>query len=337
MSKLARVVVSCSAVLLSIIGISSCGGGSDEIVARVGRAAITKPEFEHWLSVGAATGATRLYSPATQASARDPRSYATQKQQTLSFLISSTRTIGEAAEKGIDVSDTQAKAALDRLRYERIYGTTTPLPKEAELQSLLSGKGETPSDRLWIVKVHLLVAKLEQRQLVEAEQKITYAQLASYYAKNRRRFVVPERRDVEVIETFRKAKIETAKREIQSGQSLHGVVQRRNDEPDVGGSLRGLSRRALRHGYENNYFRAKPGVLVGPLKSEIYYLFEVTAVMPARQQTLEEVQAKIRRELISGAQRRVFANTVRALDERWRSKTFCATGYAVEQCAGSDG
>lgn len=144
--------------------------------------------------------------------------------------------------------------------------------------------------------------------------------------------MVPERRNVEVNETFRKAKIDKAKQEIDAGQDLVSVVKRRNDEPDVGGSKFGLVRHSLPHGYEDNYFKAKPHVLVGPLKDEIYYLFEVTAIVPARQQTLGEVLATIRQRLIVGAHRYVFTNLVRALNEKWKRKTRCRAAYMVNQC-----
>jgi hypothetical protein len=310
-----------------VVEVSSCGGSSGEVVARVGDAVVTRSAVEHWLSIGAAANALQP----TQAGASDPVVYGTRKQRTLGFLIASDRTIGEAAERNIGFTDGEARTTLEFVHYEQIYGNST-LPQDAELKGLLSHKGETPADQLWIVKVHMLAAKLEELQLAEAEQRIAGSQIAAYYARNRRSFVIPERRDVAVIETFRKDKAEQAVREINAGKAFLDVMKRRDDEPDVGGLKLGMTRRSLRHEYEENYFHAKPHVVVGPLKAEIYYLFEVMAIVPERQQTLREVQSTIRRKLVAGPQRQVLTGEIRALGEQWRSKTRCRAGYQVEQC-----
>jgi len=332
-SKLARVLIACSAVLLAATGTSSCGGTSDEVVARVGQAAITKGALEHWMSVEAAAGSPARPSSDATAPVGDPGGDGTLKRRTLGFLISAAQMAGEAAEKGITATDVEAKRALKRLRYEQTGAVATSL-RDAALQDIVLSKAQTPADQLSIVKTRLLAAKVKQRQLFDARQKLTDAQVASYYMRNRKRFVVPERRNVEVIETFRKAKIEKAKREIDAGQSLASVVERRNDEPDVGGLRLGLSRQSLTHGYESNYFKARAHVLVGPLKAEIYYLFEVTDIMPAKQQTLGEVQATIRQRLIAGPQRSLYTHLVRAFDEKWKRKTRCRPADMLKQCGG---
>jgi hypothetical protein len=317
-------VARCGVALLMVIGPSACGGGGNEVVARVGSTAITAAVLDHWTTVEA------TISPATgPAHAGSPR-YATLKQRTLGFLISSERTIGEADELGIRSTEKEVQEALRLFDFERNYGGRRS--QDTELQRLFSAKPDTQADRAWIVKVRLLAEKIVQRQLSQAERAIMHAEIVSYYANHMKRFLLPERRDVAVIETFRRAKSEEARREIEAGRSLLGVVELRNDEPAVGGFKAGLSRRSLRHAYEENYFAAKPHVLVGPLKAEIYYLFEVTAVLPPRQRTLGEVQASIRRQLVSARELGVLTKLVRVLDRKWKANTRCRAAYAVEQC-----
>jgi len=236
-----------------------------------------------------------------------------------------------ADEEGIKVTDAEAQNALDRARYEQIYGLS-PTTGQGELAALLSSKAETPADRLWIVKVHMLAARVDQRRRAAALPKVTDTQIANYFVRNKARFVLPERRDVVVIETFARAKAEQAKREIESGRGLIDVMTRRNDEPDVGGLKLGLSRNLLRHPYEENYFSSKPHRLVGPLRSEIYYLFEVTRIVPARPETLREAQFPIRQRLIAAGQRTTLASTLRAVERRWRAVTRCRAAYLVPEC-----
>jgi hypothetical protein len=315
-----RMFIASGAAFLLMISLIACGGNSDEVVARVGAGAITKATFEHWLSV-------------TDSTAAQARSHTSpgrlSEQRILGFLISSERTLGEAREADIVVTRSEADAALERIVFERAHGLATPLP---EPQNSIFARSKRTADRAWIIEVHLLAEKLAQRRLSQAEDEITHAQIIAYYTTHKDRFVLPERRDVAVIEAFRKTTADAAKREIESGRSLLGVVERRNDEPNVGGFKRGLTRRALRHAYEENYFSARPHALVGPLKAEIYYLFEVTKVSPPRQQRVEEVQSAVRRTLASGTPRQLLRTLAQRLDEKWKGKTRCLAAYMVTQC-----
>jgi len=308
------------------IGIGGCGGGSSEVIARVGAIEISAGTLAHWTAVAEAM------PPATaQALFRDPPERLSFKQRALRFLISSTRTVGEAHESTIEASDAEASGALELLQLEQQHGLPVSNPG---LLRLVSGKGETHADRVWILRLHMLTERLEQRELSNAEQQLRQAQLLRYYRAHKSTFALPERRDVAVIESFTKANAEAAKREIDSGKSLLSVVNRRDEEPAVGGMKRGLSRRGPLHGYEKNYFTARPHVLVGPLKEEIYYLFEVTGVYPARQQTFAEVRQSIPRMLIAGARQEVLEHAEHALDLKWRPKTRCRAAYTLPQCGG---
>lgn len=319
-------MLSCTALLVILTGITACGGASNEVLLRVGDTVVTQTTFEHWMSVAHAMRPAEV-----QALMPDPSGHMTLKQRILSFLITSARTIGEAHDDGISVTDTEAHAVLERIRFEQTQRLSSN--GQSEPQTFLFDKAATTADRVWAVKVQTLAEKLHRRQLSAAEQLITHAQITSYYLHNKRDFIAPEQRDVAVILTHSKAAIELAKREIESGHRLSQVVERRNEEAGVGGYKRGVTQRSLTRPYENQFFSTPPHVLVGPLKGVIYYLFEVAAITPARQQRLAEVQTLIRRRLVAGPQRQVFTSIVRALEQKWRTKTRCRAGYAVAQCS----
>lgn len=323
-SKLFRVLIAVGAALSVGGTMCACGSGSGGVVARVGKTEITASALEHWMSVRAAMGpeATSVLDPGGRPSSRS---------WTFDFLIAAARSIGMADEEGIKVTDAEAQKALDRSRDEQIYGLSSAAG-DRELAALLSSKAETPSDLLWIVKVHMLAARVEQRQRADAAPKITDKQVADYFASNRARFVLPERRDVVVIESFARAKAEQAKREIESGRGLIDVMRRKNDEPDVGGLKLDLSRKVLRHTYEENYFLSKPHQLVGPLRAEIYYLFEVTRILPAWSETLREAQFTIRQSLIAAGQRTNLTSALRVIDRKWKTITRCRAAYLVPEC-----
>ncbi len=323
-SKLFRVLIAVGAALSVGGTMCACGSGSGGVVARVGKTEITASALEHWISVRAA-----MAPEAT--SVLDPNGRTHWRRWTLDFLIGAARSIGIADEKGITVTDVEVQKTLDRSRHELLDGFSLSTGNR-ELAALISSKAETPSDLLWIVKVHMLAARVAQRQRAEATPKISDAQVAAYFVRHKTRFVVPERRDVAVIETFARAKAVQAKREIESGRGLIDVMMRRNDEPDVGGLKLGLSRKSLLHAYEQNYFSSRPHHLVGPLQAEIYYLFEVTRIYPARSETLREAQFAIRRSLVAAGQRTYLAGALRAVERKWKTLTRCGAAFLVPEC-----
>ena len=325
MCKVTRPVSACGAILLIVVCLSACGsGGSGAVVARVGEYAITRAAFDHWLSIRAATSGRTAVSDRT-APGESP------KQKVLGFLIFSQWTIGEAAELGVRVSDDEAQKQLELLKYDQLEGLRyEQFPKAAELQKSLAGSGETHSDQLWLMRLNMLAARIEQVRLSAAERQITQAQIAQYYAEDKQRFVLPERRDIEVIATFNKAAAEKAKREVQSGKSFSSVRKRVSIYPN---DPEGLPHWQEEEVFHKHIFAAKPHVLSGPVYQVLYYVFEVTKVTPARRQTLARSEAAIRGQLAAGQQGRVSAELLEAFARKWIARTSCGPGYVVPRCS----
>jgi len=312
-------------MLLPLAGLNACGGSAGDAVAQVGGTSITKSMFDHWMSLGGAPLSVATSNPNAV------------RQQTLGFLIASAQTIGQASELRIGTSDKQVKRELEGLRYREIYGTPDPSAKEAELRKLLAIKGETQADQLWIVKVGLLAAKVQQKHMLEAQAKLTQAQVAQYYGAHKQLYVAPERRDIQAIMTYHLGPLKAAKREIEAGKNFMSVANRVNEEPDEAGLRLGLTRGHQKKRYLRDYFAAPAHVLVGPLKEILYYIFEVRRIVPARQQTLAEVEERVKQQLITGQQRQLLTGVLDAFASRWNGKTSCRHGYLARQCKQSAG
>jgi foldase protein PrsA len=314
----------CGAVLSAVVGLGACGkgGGSSDVVARVGGYPITGTELDHWLSIRAATSRRAVSDRAVSGEA--PR------QAVLSFLIASRWTMGEAAELGVRVSDREAQKQLERFKYVQLEGLKyEKFPNEAELQKSLAGAGETHSDQLWLMKLNMLATRIEQARLSEALRQVTHAEIARYYDENRRRFVMPERRDIHVIATQDEATARKAKREVQSGKSFLSVLKRVSIYPEYPEGLPNWQREDVFH---KHIFAAKPHVLTGPVHQILYYVFEVTKVTPPRQRALAEVEASIRQRLAAQRQRRVSTELLDAFKRKWVARTSCRPGYVVPRC-----
>jgi hypothetical protein len=322
--KGATVLVFCCGIILASIALDGCAATKSGTRARVSAAAfcvgdapITQAQLGHWSRVFAGM------SPSAARPLLHASSFSTPRQDARQFLIAAARTTDEARQQGVEVSDAEARATLERLRYEEVYGSSGTVPKKSMLEAVLRPAVETSPDRLTIVRLVMLEERLEQRVLHDAELAVPRARLALYFGNHRRGFLIPERRDAAIIIAWKKNDIELAKHEIQAGKRLMEVLVRRDEEPGVGGIHRNLRRNHTPRLYEEDFFSAKPHVLVGPRKAEIYYMFEVLAVKAPKQQSLQEVEPVIRHRLITPAAHALLASASRALAARWPVRTHC--------------
>jgi hypothetical protein len=303
------------ALFLAVV-LGACGG-SGEIVATVDGAPIAKATVAHWMSV--------LVGPATDPSS--PR-YLALQGRLVSFLISSQWTVGEATELGLKVTDSEAKTKLEALDYEEREGFPYQgLPQQAELAVLLA-KASSTADRLWLARLAVLTSRLDERRVAEAERRVTSAQIVNGYHAHSSRFVVPERRDVEVIITYSEATLQRALREIRSGKNFVAVARRVSaDEP----LIIGMERHPVREKeLARHVFAARAHVLTGPFRqSANHYEFEVTRIHPAHLRALEQVERAVKREI---ATHLAYTSVAEEQGRKWMPRTSCRAGYVVSEC-----
>jgi hypothetical protein len=312
-SGLTRRSLACA--LAVVLGASGCGGGSAAVVAKVGQDTISNASLDHWVAVDTVVeGAARVGQARGRA---------------LGLLVSWHWLIGEAGELGVRVSDAEAKKRLELFSYERLAGTGfETLPREAELRGFLLDRKVSHSDKLWLTKLAILTGRVERARLERARHAIAPAQVAKYYREHMREFALPERRDLEVLGHNDLAVVKKAKREIESGASFVELAKRISVDGEAPEGLQlGLARGEEEPEYDKVVFPAKPGVLLGPIKQDFYYLFKVIRVKPARLQTLAEADGAIRRKLADEQ-----APTVADLERKWVARTACRRGYVMPKC-----
>ena len=83
-----------------------------------------------------------------------------------------------------------------------------------------------------------------------------------------------------------------------------------------GGPLPGVAKGQQEKALDEAIFEAKKGKLTGPVKTQFgYYVFEVTKVTPAKQQTLEQSKASIKQILASQNQQKALNEVRRGLPQ----------------------
>jgi foldase protein PrsA len=364
-SKLKGQLTALGAVLLAGSTLAACGGIPGDAVVAVNGKGITKTTFGHWLSVAAASSSPTTGATAAKPVVPDPPKYdkcvahlqATQpkpakgqtpptvtalkaqceqqynalKQQVLGFLISAEWVMGEAKERGVNVTDKEVVKQFNQVRSQQF-------PKEADFQKFLQTSGQTVSDLLLRVKLNLLATKIQQKVTKEAGKKPSEKEIATYYNQHKSQFGQPERRNILLILTKTQAQAEKAKQEVSSGTPFATVAKKSSIDPvskAAGGSLPGVVKGQEEKSLDEAIFKAKLNVLSGPIKTPFgYYVFEVKKTLPASQQPLSQVKSTIQQQMTAQKQQTALSTFVKNFRKKWTGRTECRSEYSVQDCKG---
>ena len=358
MIKAVRVTLVLAALVAPAALVAGCGGVPGNAVATVDGDSIDKDSYNHWVQVAAKSGgaagqtaaapkppdyteciaAKRKTTPKpakgqpkvtdAQLKTQCKQEYEQIRDQVLQLLISFQWLQGEAEEQGIKVTDADVKKSFDQQRKQSF-------PKDADYQKFLKESGQSEEDIMLQVKADLLATKIRDK-VIKGKDKVSDAQISEFYDKNKARFAQPERRDLNVVLTKTKANADAAKKALQSGDSWKEVSKKYSiDEASKaqGGKLPAQAKGTLEKQLDAAVFGAKKGELTGPVKTQFgYYLFEVSKVTPASQQTLEQAKETIRQTLQSQNQQKALEKFSKDYSKRWKEKTDCRKGYVIQQC-----
>jgi foldase protein PrsA len=344
------------AVALPAAVVAGCGGVPGNAVATVDGNAITKASFSHWMTVAAKSGGQAstaipkppdfkdciaakrkaLPKPAkgqpqttdAQLKTQCQQEYTALRDQVLQLLISFKWIQGEADDLGVKATDAEVKKQFETQK-------KASFPKEADYQKFLKTSGQTEQDILMRVRLDVLSNKIRTK-VTKGKDKVSDAAIAKYYNANKARFAQPERRDLLVVLTKTQAKAQQAKQAIQGGQSFASVAKNFSiDQASKaqGGKLAAVAKGQQEKALDTAVFSAKKGVLTGPVKTQFgFYVFKVTKITPASQQTLDQAKTTIKQLLASQQQQKALDAFVKKFQKKWKDKTDCADAYRTSDC-----
>jgi foldase protein PrsA len=356
MKKTILVLLALCAFFVPAAVFAGCGGVPGNAVAEVDGDAIEKSTFDHWLTVASkAGGQANAVAPkppefaqcVTQKRKTTPKpakgqpkvtdaqlktqckqEYEGLRDQVLQLLISFRWIEGEAKEMNVKATDAEIKKSFDTQRKQAF-------PKDADFAKFLKDSGQAQDDILLRVRLDALSNKIREK-VTKGKDKVTDAQIKAFYDKNQARFAQPERRDLRIVLTKGKAKAEQAKRALDGGQSFSKVAKRLSiDQASKaqGGKLPGVAKGQQEKPLDEAIFKASKGKLTGPVKTQFgYYVFEVSKITPASQQTLEQAKATIKQTLASQNQQKALDAFVKDFRKRWKEKTDCREGFRTQDC-----
>jgi foldase protein PrsA len=336
--------------------VAGCGGVPGDAVAEVDGNAIEKSTFDHWLTVASKAGGQAAAAPPkppqytacvaqkrkttpkpakgqpkvtdSQLKTQCKQEYNALRDQVLQLLVSFEWIEGEAKLQNIKVTDAEIKKTFDKQKKQAF-------PKEADWQKFLKDSGQTQKDIIKRVRLDTLSNKIREK-VTKGKDKVSDAQISAYYTKNKQRFAQPERRDLRIVLTKSQAKAQQAKQAIQGGQAFAKVAKKYSiDQASKaqGGKLPAVAKGQQEKALDAAIFSAKKGKLTGPVKTQFgYYVFEVTKVTKASQQTEAQAKATIKQTLASQNQQKALDKFVKSFRKRWKAKTDCAKAYRTQDC-----
>jgi foldase protein PrsA len=345
----------------AVVALVAAGCGNDVpsgAVAKVDDTVIKQDEFDHWLQAAAqgqqppgAGGAIAVPDPpdfteCIDAKKQQPvppgspkptdddlksqceQEFDSLKQQVMQFLISAEWIQQEADARDIEVSDEEVQKQFEDQKKQSF-------PNEKDYQQFLKTSGQTEEDLLFRVKLDVLSTKVRD-EIIEGTEEITDEDISNYYDENKERFSQPERRDLNVVLTKTEAKANEAKQAIESGQSFKDVAKEFSiDEASKsqGGKLPAVAEGQQEKAFDDAIFSADKGELTGPVKTQFgWYVFEVTDVTAASQQSLEDASETIKSLLRSEREQKALDSFIEDFQKKYSDETQCADDYVVQEC-----
>src|SRR6059058_55721 len=265
---------------------------------------------------------------AAQFKAQCQQEYSGLRDQVLQFLISAEWIQGEANDQGVKVSDAEVNKQFQQTKKQSF-------PKEKDYQKFLKDSGMSQSDILFRVRLDTLSNKLREK-VTKGKDKVTDAEVAAYYNKNKQRFAQPERRDLRIVLTKTKPKALQARQAIDSGTPFKTVAKKFSiDQASKaqGGVLLAVAKGQQEKALDTAIFKAKKGQLNGPIKTQFgYYIFKVQKVTPATQQSLAQAKETIKQLLASQNQQKSLDAFVKDFRTKWKKKTLCKKDFTTQDC-----
>ena len=284
------------------------------VTAPPGTYTLSKAEHAHWARVARRSGATRSRA----------------RWMAFELLLGHAWIEGEAAERGIAL----APEVVER---EFVASRRQTFRSRRQFRRYLRETGQTAADIKVRVRQDLLTNMIRDQVIALAAASVTDADVDEYIAEHGHERV-PERRDIRIVLTRRRATAIRAKRELLRGRSWRSVARRYSIDVasrSLGGRLPDQVRGTLERRLDRAVFRAPRGRIKGPVRTQYgFYVFSVSRIEPEHFLPETVSRRMIRRNLVRQAEEAELDRFVDAFGAKWTSRTVCAEEYrASPNCA----
>jgi parvulin-like peptidyl-prolyl isomerase len=246
-------------------------------------------------------------------------------------LLTAAWIAGEGEELGLKVTEKEIETELSKVKKESFK-------TEKAFQEYLTEQDLTEDEVTEQIELHIITSKIEQTVPKEAPE-ATEEEIKSYYETEKAtQYTKKPSRDVRVVVNENKKEVEAAQKALEadnSEASWKKVTKKYSPTTEANGGLqKEISEEFLTEPLKKDIFTAATGELVGPVKQEKnYLLLEVVKLHPEAVQPFSEVKSTISTQLNQEKEQAYFSEWIKDFQTKWTSRSRCASGFTVEQCA----
>ena len=311
------------------IGRPSVPEGDIALIEDAPDGTVTQEDFDHALEQTAARQGLKEVPP------EDDPQYELLSDAAVSDILLSRWVMGEAAERGIEITDREIDEELETVKEEQ-FGS------EKAFQEFLDQQMFTEEEARERITLQLISDRIQTAVLPE-EPSISGEEIETYYDENAVQFEQPETRDVRVILTADEADADEALAALEADDSAKSFEQVAKEfSIDEATKSTGGLRQAVVEGQSEpaldaEIFAAPEGELVGPFEGDAgVYLIQVDKITAAETTPLEDASEQIRQTLVSTRQQEIATTFQEDFQAKWVSRTVCADDYRIDRCSNAE-
>ena len=317
-SRLALLLCALVAILLA-----GCGGGSDDVpadaVAVVDGQEVPRQDYDAVIS----QAKTSYKNQKREFPAAGSQEFQTLRNQVVQFLVQREQFEQEAEDLGVEVTEKQVDARLAQIQKQYFNGDK----KKYEAQ--LKEQGLTERQVRNDLRAQIISEKLFAQ--VTKDIKVTDAQIAEYYEKNKAQYSQPESREVRHILVKTKAKADDLYDQLKAGADFAALAKQHSE--DTGSKANGgkltITKGQTVAPFDATAFLLSKNAISRPVKTEFgYHIIQpLSETKPAKVTPLKDVKASIRQQLQQTKKNEAMTKWVEELKKDYEDKVSYAVGF----------
>ena len=324
-------------LVVAALGVVGCGSkvASTDAMATVGKVTITQAQFDKRLAEFEAE-----YAGQVPDKNYDPAGYKDFQQSVLEYMVRLEVVTQKASSLNIGVTDYDVQSQIASILAQTFAGDQASFDAALKQQNLTMAQLQASlKEQLLMQKAYEATTK-DVTTVPEADIQSYYdANKAKYYTdetRNARHILIPPIPPVDASTTAdastaattttttptdadwaaAKIKADQVRAEVAGGLDFAEAAKKYSSDPgskDAGGDLGVVTKGEMVAAFDAAVFSLPLNEISQPIKTEFgYHIIQVTAITPAKQQTLDEAKADITSTLLSAAQSKAWQDWITA-------------------------
>jgi foldase protein PrsA len=310
--------------LLAVVALAGCGGSGkksvpSDAVAVVGSDDIAKTQFTLLMD-----GTHRAYvARKTPFPKPGTSQYKALQDQTMKYLVQQSELEQKAKGLGVVVTDKDVQARIKQIKKQYFAGD------EKKYQQQLKAQGLT--EPLLALNLHGQILSERLYKKVTDPVKVTDADVKAYYNAHKSTYAKAESRDVRHILVNNKALADTIETQLKGGGDFAALAKKYSKDPGSaaqGGKLT-ISKGQTVAPFDKVAFSLAKDELSAPVHTTYgwHIIQALSAIKPATQQQLKEVEAAIRTQHLQTKKTDAINKWVDGVTKEFAKQIAYQTGY----------